>query len=84
MTDEELDKILDEDIEEVPAVGVSTLLKENKPKKDKPKTVSIDKKELDKIKEGVEGLRKSISSGANIHRIWVKLGDLEELLKKLY
>ena len=73
--EEELDTRFDEE-EEIPAVGVSTFLKKEEPKEE-------PKSDLETIKDDIDKLRESINGGMNIHRIWVKLGEIQDKLKKL-
>jgi len=76
--DKELDRLFDKE-DEVPAVGVSTFLKKEEPEvpKEEPKS------DLELISEDIDKLRVSLSGGMNLHRVWVKLGEIQDSIKKL-
>ncbi len=83
---ENIDELFEED-EEVPAVGVSTFLKDEEKKKEskkeEPKQKEPKNKNIKDIVSEIESLRQSIGDGLNIHKIWMKLGDIKEDLEKL-
>jgi len=78
IADDTIDEIFEDEKEELPAVGVSTVLKkEEAPPKEEPKN------DLENLKSDLEELRNSIHGGMNIHRIWVRLGEILDNIEKM-
>ena len=69
------------------AVGISTIVKETKPKsttkkKETKEVVTIEKKDLETIYSSIEDIKEMITTGSNMHRVYMKLDEVSKEFKK--
>ena len=77
-----------EDEEEPGTSSLSAVLKAEAPKikkvkKEVPKVKEIKIKDLEAVKTQITNIKSIISGGSNLHRVFLALGELEDLVNKL-